>query len=84
MKVVANSLRQGRRARYYSLNATELSLDALWPVAIENADAYMEAKEKDVYSYNSVGAQPNAERPRSFLFGDCEKKRIDCIPFTES
>ena len=66
----------------HALTAKDVPVGAFWSVTVYNADGYMEANERDVYSFNGVTATPNEDGSHTVHFGGCDDGRVNCIPIT--
>ena len=57
-------------------------MDAFWSVTVYNAQGYLEANERNIYSYNNITAEPNPDGSFTLHFGRCDDGRLNCIPVT--
>ena len=66
----------------YLLNVADVPVDAFWSVTVYNAQGYLEANERNIYSYNNITAEPNPGGSFTLHFGRCDDGRLNCIPVT--
>jgi hypothetical protein len=66
----------------YVLNVRDVPVDAFWSVTVYNAEGYLEANDRNIYSYNDVTAEANPDGSYTLHFGSCDDGRVNCIPIT--
>ena len=59
-----------------------MPVDAFWSVTVYNAEGYLEANDRNIYSYNGVTAEANPDGSFTLHFGGCDDGRVNCIPIT--
>ena len=57
-------------------------MDAFWSVTVYNAEGYLEANDRNIYSYNGVTAEANPDGSFTLHLGGCDDGRVNCIPIT--
>ncbi len=66
----------------FAVTVKDGPVDAFWSVTVYNADGYLEANDRGVYSYNSVTSETNDDGSYTIHFGACGDGRVNCIPIT--
>lgn len=67
----------------YVVTVKDVPVDGFWSITVYNGDGYMQKNDRDVYSFNGVTAEKNADGSTTIHFGGCEDGRINCIPITD-
>lgn len=53
----------------YNLTVKDVPVDGFWSITVYNKDGFMEKNDRDVYSYNNLTAQKNADGSITINFG---------------
>jgi hypothetical protein len=53
----------------YQVTFRDLPIDAWWGISVYNADGYFEKNDRDIYTINSVNAEPNDDGSFTVQFG---------------
>jgi hypothetical protein len=65
----------------YAVTVKDVPVDGFWSITVYNKDGYMEKNDKNVYSYNNVTAQKNADGSITINFG-VGSNAINNLPIT--
>ena len=66
----------------YVLNVRDVPVDAFWSITVYNDEGYLEANDRDIYSYSDFTAEANPDGSYTLHFGGCDDERVNCIPIT--
>ena len=64
----------------HAVTVKDVPVDGFWSITVYNEDGFMEKNNLDIYSFNGVTAETNADGSSTIHFGACEDGRINCIP----
>jgi hypothetical protein len=64
----------------YRLTVKDVPVEAFWSVIVYNAEGYITPNKLNVYSFNSITANKDADGSITIQFGGCDGKVPNCIP----
>lgn len=67
----------------HAVTVRDVPVDGFWSITVYNEDGFMQKNDLDIYSFNGVTAQTNADSTTTIHFGACDDGRVNCIPIMQ-